>query len=222
METASARQGPQAPGSLDLVNYISKIKDLVAVQAVLRELVSKLLRRLPWRELPQAPFGEGVTGARLEVALERFRLYPVRKGHIGHKTSRSELGGMGRLTGVVVLQPLLEVCRQTNITMRGRLLAFDQVDIMHSGSPSSLKLRRASCFASMVNGNPAKRVSAKQDGGGGGIRTHETVSRPHAFQACALSHSATPPVQRAARNLADRAARCNAASPPPVAGLRHK
>jgi hypothetical protein len=30
-------------------------------------------------------------------------------------------------------------------------------------------------------------------GGGGGIRTHVTVSRKHAFQACALSHSATPP-----------------------------
>jgi hypothetical protein len=31
-------------------------------------------------------------------------------------------------------------------------------------------------------------------GGGSGIRTHVTVSRKHAFQACAFSHSATPPV----------------------------
>jgi hypothetical protein len=31
------------------------------------------------------------------------------------------------------------------------------------------------------------------DGGGSGIRTHVTVSRKHAFQACAFSHSATPP-----------------------------
>src|SRR5215467_9634375 len=30
-------------------------------------------------------------------------------------------------------------------------------------------------------------------GGGSGIRTHVTVSRKHAFQACAFSHSATPP-----------------------------
>ena len=30
-------------------------------------------------------------------------------------------------------------------------------------------------------------------GGEGGIRTHEAVSRPHAFQACALSRSATSP-----------------------------
>jgi hypothetical protein len=29
--------------------------------------------------------------------------------------------------------------------------------------------------------------------GQGGIRTRETLSRPHAFQACALSHSATCP-----------------------------
>src|SRR5580700_2008542 len=30
-------------------------------------------------------------------------------------------------------------------------------------------------------------------GGGSGIRTHDTVSRIHAFQASAFSHSATPP-----------------------------
>ena len=30
-------------------------------------------------------------------------------------------------------------------------------------------------------------------GGGGGIRTHGTRQRTHAFQACALSRSATPP-----------------------------
>jgi hypothetical protein len=33
-------------------------------------------------------------------------------------------------------------------------------------------------------------------GGGSGIRTHVTVSRKHAFQACAFSHSATPPRDR--------------------------
>ena len=30
-------------------------------------------------------------------------------------------------------------------------------------------------------------------GGGSGIRTHETVARLHAFQACAFNHSAIPP-----------------------------
>ncbi len=34
-------------------------------------------------------------------------------------------------------------------------------------------------------------------GGGGGIRTHDTIHhRIHAFQACAFSHSATPPQER--------------------------
>ena len=32
-----------------------------------------------------------------------------------------------------------------------------------------------------------------RNGGGGGIRTRDTVSRIHTFQACAFSHSATPP-----------------------------
>src|ERR1700688_2210046 len=35
--------------------------------------------------------------------------------------------------------------------------------------------------------------NAPVSGGQSGIRTHETVSRPHAFQACAFSHSATCP-----------------------------
>ena len=30
-------------------------------------------------------------------------------------------------------------------------------------------------------------------GGGDEIRTHDTVSRIHTFQACAFNHSATPP-----------------------------
>jgi hypothetical protein len=37
----------------------------------------------------------------------------------------------------------------------------------------------------------------ERPGGGGGIRTHVTVSRKHAFQACAFSHSATPPYRLA-------------------------
>src|SRR5262249_13434525 len=38
-------------------------------------------------------------------------------------------------------------------------------------------------------------------GGGSGIRTHDTVSRIHAFQACALSHSAIPPERCDAGNI---------------------
>ena len=38
-------------------------------------------------------------------------------------------------------------------------------------------------------------------GGGSGIRTHDTVSRIHAFQACAFSHSAIPPAGET-RNIA--------------------
>ena len=38
-----------------------------------------------------------------------------------------------------------------------------------------------------------RTASPKEHGGEGGIRTLDTVSRIHAFQACALSHSATSP-----------------------------
>ena len=43
--------------------------------------------------------------------------------------------------------------------------------------------------------------AAETAGGGSGIRTHDTVSRIHAFQACALSHSAIPPKRSGARNI---------------------
>ena len=40
---------------------------------------------------------------------------------------------------------------------------------------------------------PKKSVKSIAYGGGRGIRTLGTVSRTHAFQACAFNHSATPP-----------------------------
>ena len=47
------------------------------------------------------------------------------------------------------------------------------------------------------------RLIAGVTGGGGGIRTRDTVSRIHTFQACAFNHSATPPssVLKAHANL---------------------
>ena len=48
----------------------------------------------------------------------------------------------------------------------------------------------------MVNGSreiAKKSIKSTTYGGESGIRTHETVTRPHAFQACAFSHSAISP-----------------------------
>src|SRR4029079_15644536 len=38
-------------------------------------------------------------------------------------------------------------------------------------------------------------IESKICGGGSGIGTHDTVARIHAFQACAFSHSAIPPLR---------------------------
>jgi hypothetical protein len=59
--------------------------------------------------------------------------------------------------------------------------------------------QRSDCYAMIfwMSAEPRGPVS----GGGGGIRTHVTVSRKHAFQACAFSHSATPPYQLAQRRM---------------------
>src|SRR5215467_14892468 len=55
--------------------------------------------------------------------------------------------------------------------------------------------------AANVANRPAKYLISLS-GGGSGIRTHDTVSRIHAFQACALSHSAIPPKLMRSRNIA--------------------
>src|SRR5512132_728400 len=58
----------------------------------------------------------------------------------------------------------------------------------------SCRKRSSSAFlSSSAMGSPPRETVSKEAGGGSGIRTHVTVSRKHAFQACAFSHSATPP-----------------------------
>ncbi len=44
-----------------------------------------------------------------------------------------------------------------------------------------------------VNNNHVFSIAYEKTGGGGGIRTRDTVSRIHTFQACAFDRSATPP-----------------------------
>ena len=108
-----------------------------------------------------------MTRAGFKIALERLCLGPIRKSHIGDETPGFEFGGMLGFTCIVVSKPLLEVRCQANVAMRGTLGTFNQIDRVQDESPSSLKLRRASCFDPMIAANPAKRGSAKQDGGAG-------------------------------------------------------
>ena len=77
----------------------------------------------------------------------------------------------------------------------------------------------------LANGTVTKHPTpysrlAKPYYGQGGIRTRETLSGPHAFQACALSHSATCPKcgRRAVRRRDDEIARRSAG--PPVSSSR--
>jgi hypothetical protein len=55
------------------------------------------------------------------------------------------------------------------------------------------KLRRAPRLAVERRASPAKRRSAKQDGGQGGIRTHDTRKGTPHFECGAINHSTTCP-----------------------------
>jgi hypothetical protein len=73
----------------------------------------------------------------------------------------------------------------------------DDWSLVHEGyRPEQEGLREALC--TIGNGYFATRRAAedllRETGGEGGIRTLDTVSRIHAFQACAFSHSATSPL----------------------------
>ena len=61
----------------------------------------------------------------------------------------------------------------------------------------TVRLGRAFCFASKAGGRFARRVSTKQGGGEGGIRTPDTVARTPHFECGAFNHSATSPWRRA-------------------------
>ena len=71
----------------------------------------------------------------------------------------------------------------------------------------SAKASRPSTPSARRNSREAERSA----GGGSGIRTHVTVSRKHAFQACAFSHSATPPHQLSQRRTPFRSRRARGA-----------
>ena len=84
-----------------------------------------------------------------------------------------------------------------------------------SGGPERIGLRRA--IFGLLRAGPVNRSALKTPGnlplsaasglaesaarmgtgGWGGIRTHETLSRLHTFQACAFDRSATHPAQAA-------------------------
>src|SRR5262245_46536955 len=71
----------------------------------------------------------------------------------------------------------------------------------------SLRSRSSSAFISSSDMLSPNWLFVRRTGGESGIRTHDTVSRIHAFQACALSHSAISPAPlswRRTRRFASR------------------
>src|ERR687892_377824 len=74
--------------------------------------------------------------------------------------------------------------------------ADDVLAVLASTEQDALTLREA---VRQEMQTPTERVSSIGVNGWGEIRTRETVARPHAFQACALSHSATHPDERGTR-----------------------
>ena len=71
----------------------------------------------------------------------------------------------------------------------------------HTSSPAGWSICGPIIVGSSSTARPSGRISqgkaSPNNGGGTGIRTLETVSRLHTFQACAFDHSATPPISAA-------------------------
>ena len=74
---------------------------------------------------------------------------------------------------------------------------LEQKTLQSLDSPFVPRLSPLSLLRSVAHVSGPDKIAF---GGGSGIRTHDTVARIHAFQACAFDHSATPP--RAGRRTA--------------------
>ena len=78
---------------------------------------------------------------------------------------------------------------------RNTFTAHFQVAEISSVKPTETAIDRHVCHS--MRSRPMTRrfvVDSHKLGGGSGIRTRDTVSRIHTFQACAFNHSATPPI----------------------------
>ena len=84
-------------------------------------------------------------------------------------------------------------CPETTAYLR-RANADYFVSGRRAASTRERKGPKISADSSLGEEQIRSQANILKPGGGSGIRTHVTVSRKHAFQACAFSHSATPPV----------------------------
>ena len=99
--------------------------------------------------------------------------------------------GLASVSGIVDAQQLIVVA------LIGMLVRAWVVRVVHARA----KIRIIEVGVLMVQSESVADFLAGDEiapnGGESGIRTHDTVSRIHAFQACALSHSAIPPAEAA-------------------------
>jgi hypothetical protein len=93
--------------------------------------------------------------------------------------------------------------RSTNSSPRAAHMDQSRVDYVPAELQSrALGTNRRRCWASSIRPDRPEKRRGAGTGGGSGIRTHDTVSRIHAFQASAFSHSAIPPHRDAAAKQA--------------------
>ena len=135
--------------------------------------------------LPQALVRESVAGARLQITLKCLGLHPVGKGNVTNETPWSEFRRVGRFAGIVILEAAFEISGYADIAPARRGNTFNKIDILHDGCPASL---------AMTGQILRSAGRAKQDGGWGGIRTHETLAGFPVFKTGALNRSATHPL----------------------------
>ena len=84
---------------------------------------------------------------------------------------------------------------QNRAVQRLREFGGERTDFGALARPGSAEVsRRTAQILGIFGANPrAENIRPIGTGGRGGIRTLDTLSRMHAFQACALNHSATLP-----------------------------
>lgn len=88
---------------------------------------------------PEVFLSEGPAGTGFQVSLEGSSFVVIEERVVGDDLLGARLRGMGRVSGVVVGEPLVEVSGEADVALFWRRKALEQVDVGHGGSPGPLK-----------------------------------------------------------------------------------
>jgi hypothetical protein len=153
------------------------------------------LARLTYPEADLLKVGLGSTPGRRSRCPARSNATPVRSQPLSPPERTRELPRSGPTQNAQKINELRALYRSGAVHSFGECGRRENENrpSCARGSPEGRPRNPCGSWGFSGRRGRAENGCARRVGGGRGIRTLDTVSRIHAFQACAFNHSATPP-----------------------------